>query len=515
MDTPGAETFRTIQPSRGPPGFAKNAETATTARTIVIVGAGFSGAIVATNLLRLSREQPLRVVLVDREPPARGVAYARRSYRYLLNVPAGRMSASSADPMGFLNFARRSLPSSTENDFLPRELYGQYLESLLASAALAAPPHVHLVRVRGSVIAIERPHRTSVIQAHLDDGRAISADTLVLASGNPPPAPLPGSEALPSSSRYVEDPWEAPASAFRSGETVLIVGTGLTMADVVLAGSAATKGETAIHTLSRHGLVPPPQTSFRQLNDELDSAPLKEAASISMRRLVRAIRTLSDDIELRGGDWREAIAFVRTLAPVLWQHLPLVERRRFLRHVRCYWDNHRHRLPDTAWCALNELRRRGSLHVHAGRLLGLKQVGRRIRVTWRARGARGQTTMLVDRVINCTGPNYDVRRCGPRLLRSMIAQGIAVPDPLGLGLTTDAFGALVDASGRVAGNIYYIGPMLRPNHWETTAVQELRMHAEKLACHLAQSSAARWVSRGSSDRSPSSTSVLVAATSSS
>jgi len=498
MDTPRASTIRTIGPSCRYGDFAKNAVATPAPRTIVIVGAGFSGVVVATNLLRLPQARPLRVVLVDRAPMARGVAYAERRYRYLLNVPAGRMSASSADPAEFLTFARRTLPGSTPDDFLPRELYGQYLQSLLAGAALASPPHVHLVQVHGLVIAIERPHRTSVIKVHLADGRRITADTLVLALGNPPPAPLPGSEVLQSSSRYIKDPWKAPP-VFRSGETVLIVGTGLTMADVALAGSEAAKGKAVIHALSRHGLVPPPQTAFRQLHDELDSAPLRQAASISMRRLVRTIRTLADDIELRGGDWRQAIAFVRTLAPTLWPHVPIRERRRFLRHVRCYWDVHRHRLPDATWSALNELRRRGNLHVHAGRLLGLEGAGKHIRASWRARGASGQTTMLVNRVINCTGPHYDARQSGERLLRSMIAQGIGVPDPLGLGLVTHEFGALVDVGGRVADNIYYIGPMLRPRYWETTAVQELRAHAEQLACHLAASNSARWALRPASE----------------
>jgi uncharacterized NAD(P)/FAD-binding protein YdhS len=62
---------------------------------------------------------------------------------------------------------------------------------------------------------------------------------------------------------------------------------------------------------------------------------------------------------------------------------------------------------------------------------------------------------------------------------------MAVHDSLGLGIATDEFGALVDASGRVAANLYYIGPMLRPRYWEVTAVQELRTHAEHLARHLA------------------------------
>jgi myosin-crossreactive antigen len=48
------------------------------ARTIVIVGAGFSGTAVAIHLLRLPHSEPLRIVLVERAQLAGGVAYARR-----------------------------------------------------------------------------------------------------------------------------------------------------------------------------------------------------------------------------------------------------------------------------------------------------------------------------------------------------------------------------------------------------------------------------------------------------
>jgi uncharacterized NAD(P)/FAD-binding protein YdhS len=70
-------------------------------------------------------------------------------------------------------------------------------------------------------------------------------------------------------------------------------------------------------------------------------------------------------------------------------------------------------------------------------------------------------------------------------MRSLLTQGLAAPDGLGLGLRTGAHGALIDSRGRAASNLYYIGPMLRADHWECTAAQELRGHAERLSHHLA------------------------------
>ena len=469
-------------------------------RTVVIVGAGFSGTAVAIHLLRLPQPAPLRIVLIDRAPTAGGLAYAIRERPYLLNVPAGRMSASSVDPLEFLAYARRTLPNARAEDFLPRELYGQYLEASLLNAAKASPLYIKLERIQGEVIAIERARRTSRVEVHLDGGGRITAHTVVLAPGNPAPAALSGSEKLPAS-RYVADPWQNPP-VFRAGETVLVVGTGLTMADIVLAGNDAAKGQATIHAISRHGLVPAPQSDSHQVNDERQGRDLLREAAVSLRHLVRAVRALAEDAELRGGDWREAISTARGIAPYLWQRLTADERKRFLRHVHSYWDVHRHRLPPCSWSALSELRREGRLVVHAGRILDMEGVSRKIKVTWRARGTSAATTLLVDRVVNCTGPQYDLRRTGERLLRSLLAQGMALADPCGVGIMTDEFGALPDASGRVAGNLYYIGPMLRSRYWEATAVPELRTHAEQLARRLAlpvQSSSPRRYPAGRSE----------------
>ena len=66
---------------------------------------------------------------------------------------------------------------------------------------------------------------------------------------------------------------------------------------------------------------------------------------------------------------------------------------------------------------------------------------------------------------------------------------IAGVPALGLdGLSSAAYGpeaALTMLLPLGAAGLYYIGPMLRANHWECTAVQELRVHAEALARHIA------------------------------
>jgi uncharacterized NAD(P)/FAD-binding protein YdhS len=477
-------------------------------RTVAIVGAGFSGTLVAANLLKSQHWSQTRVVLIERaEKAARGKAYADRDYPYLLNVPAGRMSADPHSPLDFVSFAQHRIPEATADDFLPRSLYGQYLEATLLDAEVSASPLVSFERLRGDVCAIRpsgdgspsggqggsrdagdegysRGRHRGVFDVVLSDGRTLVADDVVLAMGNPPPTALPGTEALlDAGDCYVADPWAAPLS-FRAGESVLLVGAGLTMVDVATSAAAASNGQVVLHSISRHGLVPSSQTAFSHSTCKGDSTAMLRAASFSALTLLRSVRELADETERHGGDWREAVTFIRNIAPALWQRLPAREKRRILRHVRPYWDVHRHRLPSETLAKLQFLRRRRKLNIHAGRLLKFEQVGGQVRVTWKARGDQEPQTLLVDRVINCTGPEYNVQRSADSLVRSLLAQGLIVSDALNLGIRTAAYGAVIGSDGRTATNLFYVGPMLRADHWEATAAQELRVHAERLASYL-------------------------------
>ncbi len=313
---------------------------------------------------------------------------------------------------------------------------------------------------------------------------------MVLALGNPAPASPPTLDALVGSPRYSEDPWTAPSSC-RPGETLLVIGTSLTMADVVSAISVNCNDNVTIHAISRHGLIPPSQTAFRHAPCEGDSAELLREASFSVRRLMRAVRRLAESTQRQGGDWREAITFVRSIVPALWNRLPLREKRRFLRHIRPYWDVHRHRLPQETLAQLEHMRLRGNLRICAGRLLAFERSGDQVKVTWRERGAVRASKLMVDRVINCTGPEYNPYRSRDPLIHSLLAQRLVSVDALRLGLLTGENGALLDAEGRPVDNLFYVGPQLRADYWEATAAAELRSHAERLAMHLVDSSRAR------------------------
>ena len=454
-------------------------------RTIVIVGGGFCGTVLAANLLRRPPPGPTRLVLIERDGAVgRGVAYADRGFPYLLNVPASRMSANTAAPNEFLEFVQRRIPNASGEDFMPRALYGEYLQEFLMAAQLSAPSNVRLDVLHGEVTNVRRLERHLPLQIELRDGRKLTADDVVLALGNPKPASLAVAAPVVDHPAYVADPWSTELQ-FSRDQKILLIGSGLTAADVINAASADPQRTPTLHALSRHGLVPPRQTAFRPDAFKGDGNALLLAASTSLRGLTKSVRLLAREAESVGGDWREAITFVRNMAPTIWQRLSEHDRVRFLRHLRALWDVHRHRLPLQLIQRIDALRKAERLYVHAGQLLRFADRDGRIEVKWRRRGTPSEHTEAFDRVVNCTGPDYAIARSTEPLWRSLVQCGLCVSDPLGLGLRTGPRGAVIDADGWPGPHLFYVGPMLRADLWEATAASELRVHAERLAVLLA------------------------------
>jgi uncharacterized NAD(P)/FAD-binding protein YdhS len=102
------------------------------------------------------------------------------------------------------------------------------------------------------------------------------------------------------------------------------------------------------------------------------------------------------------------------------------------------------------------------------------------------RGSEELRSLHAAEVVDCTGPDYQVARSAEPLWKSLLARGLAMPDEHHLGIRTGAEGALVGRNGSESNCVFYVGPMLRADHWEATAVGELRVHAEQLARRLTQ-----------------------------
>ncbi len=456
-------------------------------RTVVIVGGGFSGTLVATHLLRHSATSPSRVILVERGATGgKGVAYSTKTAGHLLNVPAGRMGAFPDDEGDFLRYARERDQRTMGGSFVPRMIFGEYLDATLrAAAADAFRSGGSLVEIADEVTTVvprKTPHDSPRIQVGLKSGAALGADHVVLALGNYPPAnPTIDDPSFYRSARYIPDPWAPGAlTGIDVAAGVLLVGTGLTMLDVALQLSES-KRSARLVALSRRGLVPLPHRahgappSYGHLPPGLIAC--EPTAVAYLREIRRHARTLAED----GVDWREIMASLRPLTPRLWDTLSAPERKRFLRHARPYWDTHRHRVAIDVYERFDALRHSGRLTLIAGRIRRYAESPSNVTAYVRLRGTAQDSAVTVGTVINCTGPEGDVRQLGDPLLSSLLNAGDVRPDALGLGLDTGADLTLLRADGTPLTGVHLVGPLLKGRFWEATAVPELRVHAARVA----------------------------------
>lgn len=440
--------------------------------TVAIVGGGFAGAALALQLLR----QPDTNISVDLfekgQLLGRGVAYGTEDDCHLLNVPCGKMSAFEDDPTHLLRWAKENVDPAVQPDhFLPRKIYGQYIESLLTHAL--ADPQRFRWRKGEEVVSVVRDGATAVVQTA--SGKTVRAHKVVLALGNFRPSNpfLHGKDK--NSRRYIPFAWDRSALDDAAKEdSVLLVGTGLTAVDIAM--SLRARGMTGqIHLLSRRGLLPLSHRVHKKYEGEWIDRPA------TARGWLKRLRAAALTTEPQGDDWRGVVDSLRPLTQTIWQEFSLAEKRRFLRHVRPYWDVHRHRIAPQVGSAIEKELKSGGIKNHAGRIIEYREDDLGVDVSYRNRRNGEVRTLRVGRVINCTGPETDCRKLNHPLLANLLAQKLVRPDPLFVGLDVSSDGALIEDSGRSSEFLYAIGPARKSLLWESTAVPEIRAQAAEFA----------------------------------
>jgi len=445
---------------------------------IVIIGSGFSGTLTAIQLMRHQTDLMLDITLIERAGFGRGIAYSTPFAHHLLNVPAGKMSCLPDEPEHFLNWLHDKNPDSQETDFISRQRFGDYLNHCLDQAEQARPATTHFQKIDQEAIAIHPSGESYVIA--LEDGSSLSADRVVLALGN-------SSNAIPNfpqspfyhSERFIANPWLTEELLRIPPEADLfIIGTGLTMIDKVLQLKAQNHRGKII-ALSRKGLLP----QAHDLTCLPILQPLGKHPTPSVRELFRQFRIVLAQGE---NNWRSLVDGLRPQTQQLWQSLPKAEKERFLRHVRPYWESHRHRMAPEIATQIERFIETKQLEILAGRILAYQESDDRVEVIIQPRKQAEPIRLQVDYVLNCSGSGANFLQRTDALVVNLIQNGLIVPDCLGMGLNCLPNGCLLNRESATS-NLYTLGPPMKGLLWESTAVPEIRQQAKTLAETLVNS----------------------------
>lgn len=452
------------------------------ARRLVIVGGGFTGAVVAMHAMRATTGS-LDITIVD---PAvelgRGIAYGTNDPDHRINVPSDRMGLTVEDPLEATRwlFEQAILPDEKSADerghfYVPRQAYGAFMAARLRDACADAQPRVTLEHKRASALSVTPAKGIAdrAWQVACDDGALLAADVVALCFGHAVPTPpCPITRDVAAHPKFVANPWANDAfAAIGSRDRVTIVGTGLTMADVAM--SLQAHGHTGpVTAVSRRGLLPLGHGAFISDLDVLEGAPPPRKAI----DLLRLVRRRARDMQPTFG-WQPVVDSLRARLPDVWNALPREEKRKVVRRLLPFWEIHRFRIAPQIDAALRQARSDGVLSVEKGSVMGITLGPAGFEACLlRADGTR--VTRESDALVLCTGPDRDLRK-NP-LVATILHEGLGRLDDAGLGLAVDRQSRLVDCAGRVQSGLMAFGPMTRGSFGEMTGAPDIAAHIERV-----------------------------------
>lgn len=459
-----------------------------TAARVGILGGGLSGATVAIHLARQATV-PLEIVVVEpRAQLGAGLAYSTDEPAHRINVPASKMDILGDAPGHFEAWALAQ--GEIDKDPGARHRHGEQ-EDLYPQRAVFGRHVAALVQVETARAGVMLQHVRATASYQIENGdahlwlgteRAPDFDALVIAT-TPGARQIPGLLAgVATRPGFIADPFDAQAlNRIGQNDRVLIIGTGLSMADAV--ASLEARGHLGpILAVSRRGLLPGEQAEpWGEPVGEFTEPPVRRASE-----LVHRIRQELTAAQARGIPWQNVIDAVRTQNLVIWSQLSVEERRRLLRHARPYWDSHRFRLAPQVAAILKRRLHDGTLGIKRARLASVSKAGNGFAVAFTEATRGGQVEAAqFDHIILATGAEQDNSLTDHPVIAPLLGMGHVSRDPSGLGLAVDEDGRAIGRTGGRSHALHIAGPLTRGALGELVGAPQIAPQAARIAQNIA------------------------------
>lgn len=460
-------------------------------KKIGIIGGGFAGTMTAIQVIYKSKK-PYEIILINEEETLnKGIAYNPYSEKHLLNVTAGKMSAFPDSPDHFINWLM-SMPSFKEKDrtlvtnsFLPRKIYGEYLNSIWEECLKTGTSKQFKVSVKNSSV-IDLSIKNDHINLSLLNDEELKVDYCIITTGNQIPRnPHIKNQNFYYSKNYFQNPWKIESVKNTKDDLpILIIGNGLTMVDTVIGllehgfkGEIFSISPNGFNILShRHSTI-----KYSKLIEDLEKLDNK----INLYEIVRLVNIHIKLVRDFGISAEPIIDSLRPFTQKIWKSLSEKEKKIFMSRLRHLWGVARHRIPLHTYDKIQQLRIDKLLHIISGKIIDISEKNEIIIVEYFDKKENIIKMVNVSRVINCTGPETDLMNLENHFLKNSLQKGIIAQDELKLGINTDTETFQIkNPKGIPHKNLFTIGSNLKGELWESTAVNEIRVQAEKLSEQL-------------------------------
>lgn len=433
---------------------------------LAIVGTGFTGACFFIHYAQLPNNRLQKIVLIDPYVTGRGPAYQKNDFGFLLNVPAFRMSLFPDDPLHFVNWLKKNNYQFGHYDFVPRSIYGDYVEDLLQQS-LQLFPNIKLIK--DSVIAVKSNKEIFSLKSTSDE--LIEAKRVVLSIGSPPPSIPVAMRDLHYDKNYISNPHIIPLlKKIDKNETVFILGKGLTSLDLL---SIFKNHESKVILQSRNGRLPRPHLP---LTDELVKYQANIHFSFSEKPTILEIMDkFKQKTRQEKVPWQIAMDVLRHQVAKIWPKLSIKDKKRFLFKLKPLWNVHRHRSPQISLEQVDKNLKANKLELIKGEVTKVAKNADEFEITIQSK--QSQLIRKAKWIINATGPNYNIGQHPSPLIQQLLKDKILKSDTMNFGIELNEDHELLK-------NLYFIGPLTLSRYLESTSVPDLRNQAKTFAQKL-------------------------------
>jgi uncharacterized NAD(P)/FAD-binding protein YdhS len=281
-------------------------------KELYIVGGGFSGTVLAYELITQNKAEKVFVIEKNKHNLFRGVAYNCHSDNYLLNVKAKDLGFRMDFPLDFFEWLNQNYPSKfSENDFVSRNIYGRYLQERISPLLGES-----LFHIEDEVVDIDSKKEYLI---GLKGEYAYSKVFLAIGGGYLYP--------------------DLPSDLVRQKD-IYIKGTGLSSIDVVI-DLYKNHFNGIFHLYSRHGLLP--------IAHDHGSGNFQIS-----NRLIDLFSSIKK-IYKEQNETQYVILQLRPKLEELWNGFTIKERNQFKKFIKPYWEVFRHRTPAEHLIIINQL----------------------------------------------------------------------------------------------------------------------------------------------------------------
>lgn len=419
---------------------------------IAIVGFGFCG---ITTLYNLAFQNKYKEITIFEKSgfSTLGTAFSEFSQQYILNVPANNMSAFENLPDDFLQFLNYDYPNLySKDDFVPRYIYGQYLQLIKEDAFLFAQKNsIKINIVEDEVLEIQKKDNNFLITTK---SQISEASELVLATSFKQSQIKTDLE----DKFFIKNLWDKKYSYFHQEsfflenkvENIFIVGLGLSAVDVII-GLKKRNYTGKIYAMSRRGNFPTEHLSYENnLASLINNFDAKKGVLFICKKIRKLLKE-NPNYELRN-----IIDSLRENAVELWHNLDEKNKKLFLKFLP-YWNIYRHHVPIESMKIINSMIETGQIEIIKS---SLKEVKKEKKILVKT----NSEIFKIDLLVNCLGFEMDVRKYP--LLNQMCEENL---------LKEDIF--MCKSNDK---KIHLLGGLNIGKDFESTSVPELRKHVLKL-----------------------------------